>query len=857
MIWFILACTNGDITGVDNDGDGWLEGEDCNDDNPNINPGVDEVCDGIDNDCDGEINELSDLADPLLYYPDEDGDGFGADGPLVYGCYAPEGYVTTAGDCNDREAAIYPTAEERCNEVDEDCDYIVDEDPPTDGDTYYADLDSDGFGGSLTVRACFEAPDGYLEDGTDCNDASSSTYPGADERCTGEDNDCDGLIDEAPIDGVTVYRDSDEDGWGLESYTDVGCGDSAGWSTDYGDCDDGDAAVNPGADEVCNDLDDNCDGEADEVGAVDGDTYYSDLDGDGYGSPIGEVTACSQPSGYVDQAGDCNDTSATSYPGADEFCDGLDNDCDGSSDEDDALDVETWYADSDGDGYGDADTTDEACSAPSGYVSDDSDCDDSDSAVSPDATEVCDDGVDNDCDGSSNGCGWAGEIDEDDADAGWEGQSSYDYSGQAVAWAGDLDGDGTDDLIIGAYGDDDNGGESGSVYVKYGDTTAYSGSTSMGYLAKWYGEGSSDYLGYALDGVGDVDGDGYDDFVVGAYQDDWYTTNAGTAYLVYGGSSTHSGSVEIDNEVRFTGTSSYEYAGSTIAGLGDIDGDGYDDFAIGAFGGNDYRGYAHIYLGKSSSFSSTEYMSGDDATITGDDSSDGLGRANSLGTLGDMDGDGYDDYAFGAVYDDTETSQGGQVSLWYGSSSGPSDADMEDGDAIWYGEDSNGYLGWSVAGADVDGDGYSDLLMAAMYADSYRGQAYVVYGSGTALSGEYQPSDADAVLTGANTYDYFGYSISGGDLSGDGSADVVVGAYAFDSNDGGAAHIWYGPVTGNLDADADEDVLMTGGDSSMYMGMSVDLSGDMDGDGYDELIVGSYGYDSYAGAAWLLYGAGL
>lgn len=164
------------------------------------------------------------------------------------------------------------------------------------------------------------------------------------------------------------------------------------------DCDDDDADVHPFADERCNEADDDCDGDVDEH-PTDGSTYYLDADGDGFGNEDYVTVGCEVPSGYTDDTGlDCDDGDAQSYPGSTEVCGGGDEDCDGSTDEVGAADVQTWYADGDGDGYGDPDTTTDACDVPSGSVADNDDCDDGDTGVFPYAAESCDE-VDEDCDG--------------------------------------------------------------------------------------------------------------------------------------------------------------------------------------------------------------------------------------------------------------------------------------------------------------------------------------------------------------------------------------------------------------------------------------------------------------------------
>ncbi|MFP2934796.1 putative metal-binding motif-containing protein, partial [Pyxidicoccus sp. 3LG] len=161
-----------------------------------------------------------------------------------------------------------------------------------------------------------------------------------------------------------------------------------------GDCDDAQAGRNPGATETCDGLDNDCDGQADE--GLPTQTWYRDADGDGYGDTSQSVQDCRQPSGYVANASDCNDTNGAIKPGAAEVCDSVDNDCDAQADE--GL-MGAWYRDADGDGHGNASQSTQACAQPSGYVSNSTDCDDSNASTRPGATETCD-GLDNNCSGA-------------------------------------------------------------------------------------------------------------------------------------------------------------------------------------------------------------------------------------------------------------------------------------------------------------------------------------------------------------------------------------------------------------------------------------------------------------------------
>ncbi|MCK6522478.1 putative metal-binding motif-containing protein [Myxococcota bacterium] len=349
---------------VDGDGDGVPAEEDCDDADAAVNPNAQELCDGVDNNCDGQADEgvLS------AWYSDGDGDGYGAGEP-VEACEAPEGHVATGDDCDDGRAEINPAAAETdcADPTDYNCD----------GSTGYADNDGDGF------PAC-----------EDCDDADGAVNPEGVETCDGQDNNCDGLTDGADaIDASRYYQDRDGDTYGDADFSELACAAPEGYSAQAGDCDDDAAAVNPSATEVCNTLDDDCDGDIDEADAADATAWYADDDGDGFGDAGAGQLACSAPEGAVADATDCDDGDAAVSPDAAEVCDELDNNCDGATDEDSAVDAATWYSDADKDGFGDAGAPLVACEQPAGAVADDADCDDDVPAVNPDATEVCDGGA--------------------------------------------------------------------------------------------------------------------------------------------------------------------------------------------------------------------------------------------------------------------------------------------------------------------------------------------------------------------------------------------------------------------------------------------------------------------------------
>ncbi len=246
-----------------------------------------------------------------------------------------DGYDITV-DCDDENPEIYPGAPEICDGLDNNCDGVIDEGFPI--NTFYADLDGDGFGDpEAALNTCqTDPPAGFVSNSLDCFDNDSTVYFGAPELCDGLDNDCNGLID----DGLTFtifYEDADGDGFGTALSKAPFCTPNppAGFVENNLDCNDNDPNINPNSPEICDDLDNNCDGLVDEDLPLL--AYFLDADGDGFGSPTDTLYTCTGivPVGFVGNSLDCDDSNSSVNPDGVEgtVADGLDNDCNGLIDD--------------------------------------------------------------------------------------------------------------------------------------------------------------------------------------------------------------------------------------------------------------------------------------------------------------------------------------------------------------------------------------------------------------------------------------------------------------------------------------------------------------------------------------------
>jgi len=481
------------------------------------------------------------------------------------------------------------------------------------------------------------------------------------------------------------------------------------------------------------------------------------------------------------------------------------------------------------------------------------------------------------------------------------GIDAGDRSGVSVSSAGDVNGDGVDDLIIGAPNADPNGvSDAGESYVVFGGAgVGSSGAVELsaldgnsGFVLN--GNNSSDNSGRAVSAAGDVNGDGVDDLIIGAYRaNTGGNGQAGESYVVFGGAGLGaSGAVDLsglDGSSGFVinGIDTDDFSGWSVSSAGDVNGDGEDDLVIGAIyadpngttSGESYVVFGGAAVGSSGAVELSALDGTNGYVINGLDSRDRSG--NSVSGAGDANGDGVDDLIIGAPYADP--SYAGQSYLILGSagvgSSGAIEVPTLNGSNgfVLNGVDADDQSGRSVSSAgDINGDGVDDVLIGAPGSayGSGDGKSYVVFGSaGVGGAGAVELSALDGtngfVLGLDDKENSSGYSVSGaGDVNGDGVDDLIIGANggAPNGNDeAGASYVVFGGPGVGSDGAFDLSALngtngfvCNGIDQNDDSGVSVSMAGDVNGDGVGDLIIGAYGADpngnSSAGESYVVFG---
>lgn len=746
MFWFVsifFACdscsrtTDPDI--LDVDGDGFEARDDCDDQNPNVYPGAPELCDGVDNNC----NEETDEGEPVgsvTFYADADGDGFGDSSTSLTQCTQPSGYIIDDSDCNDVDDLAYPGANEYCDGVDNDCDGVADEDSALDSTIFYRDVDGDGFGNPfIYARAC-DAAEGFVDNDSDCNDSNVDIFPEAQELCDDLDNDCDELVDDQDddlVDPLSWYLDIDEDGFGAGVALLACTVPIPGYVLDGSDCDDEAVMINPAANELCGDaLDNDCDeliDEADDnaISVV----WYQDSDEDGFGDPLTPLgVSCAPPSAFsAPNDTDCDDADAAINPDSSEtWYDGVDQDCSGGSDYDQDED---------------------------GYLSDEDgglDCDDTEPLVHPDQPDLCDDGVDNNCDGIGDVCtlsafvSWADQQTRFGSALAFGdahiaiGASSYDlqvqgggavfihddieqapitsiyaqeqasHLGSALDFSSDIDDDGVSDWVLGLYGMDVNGLDSGAVFWVGSDQ---SGDVLLDdSFLHITGQAAGDQFGWSLRSGSDINGDGAVDLIVGAPKSDVGGADTGSVYLFHGPITETLSASSAD--LIIVGDELGAMAGYALD-TQDINGDGIHDYIIGApnHSAQGYGGGVYVLYGPQENFG---FLSLAEGFWSSDWPNARLGA--QIQVQGDLTGDGLVDIVTSAPDRDNGA---GAAYVLSGDDVGQYDIGM-----AWmslFGDRVDARLGTTLDVYDYNEDAALDLLVSAPNSDISTDQGGVVY----------------------------------------------------------------------------------------------------------------------------------
>ena len=623
--------------------------------------------------------------------------------------------------------------------------------------------------------------------------------------------------------------------------------DGDGFDADA-DCDDANPDVHPDATEVCNGVDDDCNGLIDDsdpgLDLTTAGTWYLDLDGDGAGRDE-SLQTCQAPPGHVDHAGDCDDTDPAVHPLATEVCDGVDDDCDTLvDDEDDDLDLTTattYYTDGDGDGWGDAATELVACDAPDGTVTRPGDCDDARADVAPEHADVCGDGVDNDCDPTDvDDCGIVGALSLADADVIVSGIHPDHGMIPTLMWAGDANGDGYDDVGLVAQAPDTANG-----YLITGPLVPGHYELETLYTASYQDMNPTSF-------EWDVDRDGSPDLLL---------SNAGSFASGYswGGAMWVTDQVRGDVLEEEVHTAVYGTQWGMMlypAGYGDVTGDGAADIVLSAtyhdngpvYDGSPARGGAYVI---DSALPSGSWDVDEVGWFIGGPETDSRAWVSSVV---DATGDGVDDILF--VYDGDLSAGTYELALV----PGPVTAATTFDDAVATLSLSDVYLYSTFATwMDLDSDGQEDLVVGTPWADDYNGTTYGFLGP---ISGDLTLADADVVIHGGTVATSTGSMLrSPGDLDGDGNADLVMSGtntlVASDDprHDAGESFLFYGPILAGEYRVEEADAQLTGTRTGELAGRDVAPCGDVNADGYDDLLIGSrYSYPEDGGRIYIVFG---
>jgi len=603
-------------------------------------------------------------------------------------------------------------------------------------------------------------------------------------------------------------------------------------------------------DGIC-DENDNC--------PEDGNDDQTDTDNDGIGDICDEDNDDADGDMILDEDDNCPtvanedqiNSDTDSFGDACDNCDSIDNEDQSDLDEDDAGDVcEDTEGDNDVDGDGDKANTD---------------CDDYDPNAFSGNIESFD-FIDNDCDGFADT-----DLALVDMSTYFDGSADYSFFGFATAGNADVNGDGYDDLLVSSFGDDNS---TGKVYLFLGNDTITSDVSADLADVTFIGENEGDSAGISVALIQDLNSDGYDEILIGAFGNDDAGDNAGKVYLVYGQEFSAGTTINLSSaNVTFTGINAHDYLGNHVASAGDVDGDKKGDFLLSAFGFDSYitgSEAGKVYLFYGSGVTDTSTLSDANETFIGENATDTAGI--KAGTVGDFNGDGTDDFYISAAFNDDTATNAGKIYIFFGEKISKLNnantlpghfatrlpTNLSTANIIFTGESNADFAGLVVTGGvDINNDGKDDLVVGIMSSDDAAtdaGKTYIIYGD-TSRSGTFSLSTADLFYTGENSSDYSGAAAAIiNDLDGDGYAEIFIGAYSYDYNvtNDGKIYCISGqdkpvtPATYSLDT---ATATFVGSSTNENTGSRIINAGDLDGNGSDDIVVSAFGYDGDTGTS--------
>jgi hypothetical protein len=418
------------------------------------------------------------------------------------------------------------------------------------------------------------------------------------------------------------------------------------------------------------------------------------------------------------------------------------------------------------------------------------------------------------------------------ADASFRGGSTS-KTGEAVRILGDVNGDGYDDILFSASS------SPLKVYLFFGKDTGLTKDTPIANANASFIGFSELYDQYSIDDAGDINGDGYHDIIFGDYFKNQAGYRSGMCYIIFGRPNGWSQNMDISSKANasFIGEAAGDHAGFAVAGIGDVNGDGLDDILISAPSKNStlkVNGEIYLIFGKSSGWATDVSLNTANASFIGENNNNAVGY--SIAGAGDVNGDGLDDFIIGTYIN--------QTYLIFGKRMGwTKDLNLSNADASFIGEAANDHAGSALAGAgDVNNDGYDDFLIGAPGNDetgSDAGKSYLILGKSSGWANDVELTNSDASFRGEMASYQSGFSVSGeGDVNGDGFDDFLIGA---PFKNPGKAYLILGRASGwtnDIDLPNSNASFVGVGSFAARAGYSVSNSGDVNGDGYDDILIG-------------------